>query len=153
MDFPLEYHAEVVGGSPDDPTSHVAFLSYALAAAIGTLLLLQAALRSWRLAALFFLVAPVSLAGGVIVALAMGEWRSLGTDAGLLAVLALAVRGGMLQLARIRAAHEHDGGPVTAGLVARAAAEGFAPSVCSMIVVAASLLPFVVIGDVPGNDF
>jgi Cu/Ag efflux pump CusA len=150
--FPLQYHAEVVGGTPDDPTSHVVFLSYVLAAAIGVLLLLQAALRSWRLAALLFLALPVSLAGGLIVALATGQWGSLGTDAGLLGVFAFAARQGMLQLAGIRRAHEQQRQSLTAAIVGRAASERFASSLASTITVAVALLPFVVIGDAAGNE-
>ncbi len=37
MPMPLSYHAEVVGGTPDNPTSHGLFLTFVLAAAIGCL--------------------------------------------------------------------------------------------------------------------
>ena len=49
ISFPLEYHAEVVGGS-NAHTTHTRFASFVIAAALGILLLLQAAFRSWRLA-------------------------------------------------------------------------------------------------------
>lgn len=152
ISFPLDYHAEVVGGTPENPTSHLKFLSFALAALIGILLLLQAALRSWRLAALFFLVLPLTLAGGLIVALATGEIRTLGADAGLLAVFVFAARQGMLQIARIRRLHELDGGELTPAIVARAAHDRFGPSLTAVLVSAATLIPFVVIGDVAGNE-
>ena len=129
--FPLDYHAEILGGTPDNPTSHLKFLSFALAALVGILLLLQAAFGSWRLAALFFLALPVTVAGGLIVALATGQTRSLGADAGLLAIFVFAVRQGMLQIARIRRLHADDGGELTPAIVdprgarsARAVADG-----------------------------
>ena len=109
------YHAEVLGGTPDTPTSHVKFLSILLAAAVGLLLLLQAALRSWRLAALVMLTLPVSLAGGVIVAAAGGQGAALGADAGLLAVLAFAIRQGLVTVAHLRRVHEADGDRVDGG--------------------------------------
>ena len=37
--YPLGYHAEIVGGTPEDATSHATFISFALAAAIALLLL------------------------------------------------------------------------------------------------------------------
>ena len=71
--FPLDYHAEIVGGTPEDPTSHLKFLSFGLAALVGILLLLQAAFGSWRLACMFLLALPASVIGGLLVALAIGQ--------------------------------------------------------------------------------
>jgi Cu/Ag efflux pump CusA len=152
LSFPRQYHAEIVGGTPEDPTGHVTLLSYVLAAAVGMLLLFQAALASWRLAAALMLVLPLSLAGGLLVALATGETTSLGADAGLLALFVLAARQGMLQLALIRRRHREDGGELTADLVVRAAAERLGPSLGAAAVIAVSMVPFVVIGNVAGNE-
>ncbi len=150
--YPLEYHAEIVGGTPDDPTSHTAFISYVLAAAVGILLLLQAAVGNWRLALLLFLVAPVALSGGLVVALLSGEMSSLGTYAGLLGVLAFAVRQGVVLVERIRRRHAADGGPLSREIVAGAAAERFGPALTAGAVIAALLVPFAVMGDVAGNE-
>jgi multidrug efflux pump subunit AcrB len=152
IQLPLAYHAEVLGNTPDTPTSHVAFVSYVLAAVIGMLLLLQAAFGSWRLAAMFLLALPVALVGGVLVALATGDVRSLGADAGLLAVFGFAARQGMLQVAQIRRLHARDGGELTKEIVVNAAAERLAPALAAVVVTAAVMLPFVVIGDVAGNE-
>src|SRR6202011_5949607 len=99
--FPLEYHAEVLGAQ-EEHTSHAAFLSYVAAALIGIFLLLHAALGSWRVAALMLLAIPVALSGGVLVALVSSNAGSLGAMAGLLAVLALAVRHAVALAGRIR---------------------------------------------------
>jgi Cu/Ag efflux pump CusA len=152
LSFPLDYHAEIVGGTPENPTSHAAFLSYVFAAALGILLLLQAAFGSWRLAAMFLLAVPVALVGGLLVAVLTGQARSLGADGGLLAVLALALRQGMLQISAIRRAHAEDGGPLTASLLLRAVSDRLGLSLTSTLVIAAGLLPFVVMGDVAGNE-
>jgi Cu/Ag efflux pump CusA len=152
ISFPLNYHAEILGGSPESPTSHLKFLSFVLAALIGILLLLQAAFSSWRLAAMFFLVLPITLAGGLIVALATGEARTLGADAGLLAVFVFAARQGMLQIARIRRLHADDGGRLSASIVTSAARDRLGPSLSSALVTAVTMVPFVVVGDVPGNE-
>ncbi len=150
--FPLTYHGEVLGGTPDDPTPHWVFISYVLAALLGSVLLLQAAVRSWRLAAVFALSLPFSLAGGLVVALATGQAASLGADAGLLAVLLFAVRQGMLQVAAIRRRQNLDRGPLTSGIVRRAAAERLGSSLTSVLVTMVALAPFVVLGDVAGNE-
>jgi Cu/Ag efflux pump CusA len=152
ISFPLNYHAELVGGTPESPTSHLRFLSFVLAALVGILLLLQAAFGSWRLAAMFFLVLPVALAGGLIVALATGQARTLGADAGLLAVYVFAARQGMLQIARIRRLHAQDGGRLSAEIVITAARDRLGPSVSAALVTATTMIPFVAMGDVAGNE-
>ncbi len=152
LSFPLQYHAEILGGTPEDPTGHMTLLTYVVAAVIGILLLLQAALQSWRLAAALLLVLPVSLAGGLIVALATGNATSLGADAGLLSLFALAARQGLMQLAHIRRRHAQEGGALTSEIVVRAARERFAVSLGATVVTAVALLPFVVMGDVAGNE-
>ncbi len=152
MRFPLDYHAELLGGTPEDPTSHGLFLAYVLAALVGVFLLLQAAFSSWRLAALLLLTVPMSLIGGLLVALLTDQARTLGADAGLLAVFAFAVRQGMLQIAAVTRRHASDGGELRASAVRRAAAERLAPSLSAVVVSAVALVPFVVIGDVPGNE-
>ncbi len=152
ISFPLDYHAELVGSTPESPTSHLKFLSFVLAALVGILLLLQAAFGSWRLASVFLLALPLALVGGLIVALATGEARSLGADAGLLAVFVFAARQGILQITRIRRLHAEDGGVLTPRLVVSAAKERFAPALTAVLVSAATLIPFIVMGDVAGNE-
>jgi Cu/Ag efflux pump CusA len=152
LTFPLEYHAEIQGGTPDDPTSHTVFISYVLAAAIGILLLLQAAVASWRLALLLFLVIPVALSGGLLVALGGSDTGSLAACAGLLGVLAFSARQGLLLVEHTRRRQAADGGSLRREIVARAAAERFEPALAAAIVTAAILLPFVVVGDVAGNE-
>jgi Cu/Ag efflux pump CusA len=152
ISFPLQYHAEIVGPTPDNPTSHLKFLTFVLAAFVGILLLMQAAFGSWRLAFMFMLAMPVALAGGVIVAVATRQARSLGADAGLLAVFVFAARQGLVLIARIRRLHAEDGGELTSAIVTRAAHERFGPSLTATLITAATMIPFVVMGDVAGNE-
>jgi Cu/Ag efflux pump CusA len=150
--FPLDYRAEVVGATPLAPTSHLKFLSFVLAALIGILLLLQAAFSSWRLAAAFLLALPLTLTGGLVVAWATGEADSLGAVAGLLGVFVFAVRGGIVQVAEVRRVHARDGGELTAPLVASAARDRLCSSLTSLAVSATMLAPFIVMGDIAGNE-
>jgi Cu/Ag efflux pump CusA len=152
VSYPLAYHAEILAGNPFDGTSHMIFLSYALAALLGMLLLAQAAFASWRLAVVFIVSLPVALAGGLLVALATGQIGSLGADAGLLAVLAIAVRHGMLQIGQFRRIQSRHGGAITAEIVAQGATERLAPSLGALVVAAVGMLPFVIEGNVAGNE-
>ena len=101
--MPYEYHAEVFGNAAAAQAGLLRALGYTAAALVGIFLLLQAAVASWRRAGLLMLSLPLSVAGGVLTApLAGGLW-SIGSLAGLLAVLALAIRASVLLGYRIRA--------------------------------------------------
>lgn len=152
IQFPLNYHAEVVGATPLAPTSHLKFLSFVLAALIGILLLLQAAFSSWRLAAAFLLTLPLSITGGLVVASATGQADSLGAAAGLLGAFVFAVRGGIVLAAHVRRAHARDGRELTPALVVAAARERLTPALTSLAVSAVVLIPFIVMGNVAGNE-
>jgi Cu/Ag efflux pump CusA len=146
-----EYHAEVFGNAATAQANLLRALGYGAAALIGIFLLLQAAVASWRRAGLLMLSLPLSVAGGVRAApLAGGLW-SIGALAGLIAVLALAIRGSVLLGYGIRA-REREGmtGPQT---VLQAARERTVPLLQSVLITAAVLAPLVILGTQPGLEF
>ena len=66
VNFPLGYHAEVLGESTELNAAQDRLLIFGIAAAIAIFLLLQAAFGSLRLAVLTFLLLPMALVGGVL---------------------------------------------------------------------------------------
>ena len=60
VEFPMEYHATVVGDFAAGQAADREALGFAIGAAIAVLLLVQAAIGNWRLAALVFLMLPLS---------------------------------------------------------------------------------------------
>jgi hypothetical protein len=58
----------------------------------------------------------------------------------------------VLLLAHIRRLQALDAAPLTQGIVVRAATERVAPSLAAVVVTAAALLPFALMGDVPGAE-
>jgi Cu/Ag efflux pump CusA len=151
VSFPLEYHAELLK-PPANGTSHGRFVTFVIAAEIGILLLLQAALGGWTLAVILFLSLPLAALGGVLVALASGVEHSLGAVAGLLAVVGLAVRHGVILIARTHQLERQEGAVFGRSLVLRAARERLAPTVLAAVTIGVALLPFALAGDVPGNE-
>lgn len=161
--FPLEYNASVSAGSTDGTSSRSAFLSYVVAALIGLLLLAQAALRSWRLALIVLAAVLLPVTAGAAVMFGSGQRGSLAAAAGLLAVLAVAVR----QAIRVAAAIRHrqgsaagDGATSGAGsggglssevVTGGVTAVGGAVLISAMVAILI-LLPFAVIGSVPGTE-
>ncbi|MHB8694371.1 MAG: efflux RND transporter permease subunit [Solirubrobacteraceae bacterium] len=147
--FPFEYHAEVLGPLRGEATSRATFLSYVAAALLGILFVLQAALESWLLAVLMMLAIPAGLSGGVLVAVLSGNAGSLGSVAGLIAVLAIAVRQALSMSARTHPLREHD--PDAPALAAAGAGE-IGPALAAVSATAVALVPLLVLGSVAGNE-
>ncbi len=90
MKFPLPYHAELLTDSTSSEIGTTTIIATAIAVLVAVFLLLQAALRSLRIAAMAFLTLPAALVGGLLVALADGATLTLGALLGLLATFAVA---------------------------------------------------------------
>ena len=149
--MPYEYHAEVFANAATAQADLLRALGYAAAALLGVFLLLQAAVANWRRAALMMLALPLSLVGGVLAApLAGGLW-SIGSLAGLLAVLALAIRGSVLLGYRIR--EREQAGTVSQEAVLEVARERTVPVLQSVLITAGVMLPVAVLGTRPGLEF
>ncbi|MGH2668540.1 MAG: efflux RND transporter permease subunit, partial [bacterium] len=152
IEFPVEYYPAVLGEAAEREAADERMLSFALAVAIGILLLLQAAFGSWRLAALFLLALPVALAGGVFGALLDGGTISLGSLMGFLGVLAIAVRHGIMLIKHYQHLEEHKGEPFGPGLVLRGTRERFAPILVTAVTTAAAMVPLVLLGNIAGLE-
>jgi CzcA family heavy metal efflux pump len=151
VNFPLEYHAEVLQETTGEEIDSTQMIAFAIAAAIAAYLLLQAAFGSWGLAALAFLTLPVALVGGVLAALIAGAELSLGSFAGFLALFGLAARTGVLLIRRFQDL-EREGESFGPELVERGARERLAPILTSAAAIAVVMLPFVIAGTRPGLE-
>jgi Cu/Ag efflux pump CusA len=150
--FPVEYYPAVLGESAEREAAEERMLSFALAVAIGILLLLQAAFRNWRLALVFFLFLPVALAGGVFGALLDGGVLSLGSLMGFLGVFAIAVRHGIQLIRRYQHLEKREGEVFGPALILRGTRERFAPIVVTVVTTAAAMVPLVVLGEIAGLE-
>jgi len=152
-EFPLEYHAEVLGQTTTGQEINlVRVVGFGLAAVIATFLLFQALFRSWRLAGLVFLTLPVALVGGVLAALIDGATLSLGSLIAFLALLGIAARNGAIQIDRFQQLRLDGAQAFGTELVRRGALERFAPTLTVAVATAAAVLPFVIMGNVAGLE-
>ncbi len=150
MSFPIEYHAEVLEQSTERELGLGRVAGFAVAALVAVFLLLQAAFRSWRWAALVFAMLPLALVGGLLAAPLAGAGLALGALLGCLAVLCLAARTTILLAARVQALAAA-GGDHAEGVRA-AAQERLAPVLATSLSLAAAGVPFVVLGPRPGLE-
>ncbi|HZD17069.1 MAG TPA: efflux RND transporter permease subunit, partial [Actinomycetota bacterium] len=152
VEFPLDHHAELLGGVSGEGTGGSRALAVGLAGVIAAFLLLQTAFKSWRLAILAFVALPVALVGGEVAALLDGRTVSLGSIAGFLAVLAVAARGTVLLIRHYQHLERGEGRAFDAELVVTGTRDRVAAVVLGALATAAVLLPFVVLGTVAGLE-
>jgi Cu/Ag efflux pump CusA len=149
--FPLEYHAEVLGGFADRDDAEQSLLRVSLAAVVGMYLVLQAIFGSWRFAGLALAAVPTALVGGVVVIWARDDAVSLGSILGLLAVLAIAIRSSIMLISRYNQL-ERAGMPVGEDLISRGAQERITPILMTTLGTALAMTPFAIMGSAPGLE-
>jgi Cu/Ag efflux pump CusA len=152
VNFPMEYHAEVLRASTAEEVGSGRVIGVAIAAAIAAFLLFQAAFRSWRLALLVFASLPLSLAGGVGMVLVEGGRLSLGAILGLLAILGLAARFAVLLVSTVQSRLGSHGEQDVGLAVQQAARQRLRPVIASSVALALLVLPAVILGDRPGLE-
>ncbi len=153
LQFPLEYHAEVQGTYAAQQETVQRLLLAAAIAAIGILLLLQATFASWKLAWVVFLTVPLSLAGGILIALlTTGGVISVSVLAALALILVITIRNSTMLVSHCQNLMRQEGRSFSMELVLRGAHERVAPTVMTALAIALIFIPFLVFGNIPGHE-
>ena len=152
IDFPIGYYPHLLGEYKERQAAQRSLLQSAIVVAIAIFLILHASLRNWRLASLIFLGLPAALVGGVLAAFAGDRVISLGSLVGMITVLGIAARNGILLLQHYRHLEKVEGEPFGLGLVLRGASERLSPILMTTLCTALALLPLVARGSIPGHE-
>jgi Cu/Ag efflux pump CusA len=152
VEFPLGYHAEMIGEFSERQAAQDRLLLFGIGSAIVVFLLLGAAFGSWRLAILSFVTLPSALVGGVLAAYLGDGIISLGSLVGFLTVFGIAARNGIMLISHYQHLEQHEGEPFGPALVLRGARERVAPILMTASAAALALVPLVVAGSIPGNE-
>jgi Cu/Ag efflux pump CusA len=152
VEFPLEYHAELLGGYAEQQAAEWRVFAVAVTAAIGIFLLFQAAFTSWRLAILSFVTLPMALVGGVLAVLVDGGTITLGSVAGFVALLGLAASNGIVLIRHYQHLERHERQPFGLELVDRGTRERLGPIVMTALATTLVLVPILILGDAAGFE-
>ncbi len=152
VNFPFEYHAQVLGEHFSRRATLKSLGSYVAGAALVSFLVLQAALGSWRLALLSIFSVPLTVLGCLVaVAIGGGEF-TLGSLLGIAGAMALAARNGILLVRHFHQLESLEGEPFGESLVSRGVRERFMPIAASAMALVLFFLPFVVMGNTAGLE-
>jgi CzcA family heavy metal efflux pump len=152
LEFPIGYVPQVLGEYRERQQAQKNLLGASIAVALAIFLILHASMRSWRLALLILLALPAALVGGVLAAYAGDRVISLGSLVGIITVLGIAARNGILLIQHYQHLERVEGEPFGIGLVMRGASERLAPILMTSLCTALALLPLVVPGSIPGHE-
>lgn len=152
ISFPIEHHAEVLGEAAQRQSTQHNLLGYAIAALVAVYFLLQACFSSWRLASLLFVLLPLPVAGAALAAFLYADTMSVLSLMGGLTVLAVAVRGGILQITRYQRLEQEEGEAVGLDLVLHGSQQRFGAIVLTTVAAALTLVPLLIYGAVAGQE-
>jgi Cu/Ag efflux pump CusA len=152
IQFPRGYDATVLGEYQERQAAQRRLLVFAFGAAIGVLLLLQAAFRSFRLAVLSLLTLPMALVGGVLAAYIGGGIISLGSLVGFFTVMGIAARNGILLINHFQHLERQEGETFGPELVLRGARERLSPILMTALATGLAVVPLVIAGQIPGHE-
>ncbi len=152
MQFPLEYHAEVLTSFVGQQVASSRFYIFTAAAVLLIFLLLQAAYRSWRLAFLSFITVPSALVGGVLAIIATRGSLSLGALIGFLVLFEIGVRSSIVMIEQFYRLERNEGLPFNSELILRGAGERLSSIMATALALALLLIPSLILGDIPGLE-
>ena len=152
INFPLGYHAEVIGEYAERQAAQNRLLLFGIAAAIGVFLILLESFGNLRLAVLGFLTLPSALVGGLLAAYLTGGVISLGSLVGFLTVFGIAARNKIMLINHYQHLERHEGEAFGLGLALRGASERLSPILMTALATGLALVPLVVTGDIPGHE-
>jgi CzcA family heavy metal efflux pump len=152
IEFPLGYHAEVLGEFKEREAAQSKLLLAGAVAVIAIFFLLYTSFNNWRMTVLTFFTLPWALVGGALAAYLTSGLISLGSMVGLLTILGIATRNGIMMISHFQHLEEEEGEPFGPGLVQRGARERIAPIMMTALTTGLALLPLILAGDIPGQE-
>jgi CzcA family heavy metal efflux pump len=150
--FPLEYHAEVIGEFAERQAAQRNLLIAGSVAVLAIFFLLYTSFENWRLAILTFFTLPWALVGGLLAAFFTNGVLSLGSLVGLLTILGIATRNGIMMISHFQHLEEYEGETFGPALVIRGARERIAPIMMTALTTGLALVPLAITGDIPGQE-
>jgi Cu/Ag efflux pump CusA len=152
VQFPLQYHAEVLGEYAERQSTQARLFGFAIAAAFGVFFLLWAAFRNFRLACISYFALPSALVGGVIAAYLGDGIISLGALVGFFTILGIAARNGIMLINHYQHLEHKEGETFGPGLILRGARERLAPILMTALATGLALVPLAISGTIPGHE-
>jgi Cu/Ag efflux pump CusA len=150
--FEQGYYAEILGEYAERQASSTRLTLLATGAVVAIFLILLADFGSGRLATLVFLTLPFALVGAIVAAFLTGGVLSLGSLVGLVTVIGISARNGIMLVSHYRHLERLEGVPFGRDLVIRGSEERLAPILMTALATGLALVPIVLGGSRAGYE-
>lgn len=152
MQFPIGYHADVLGEYKEREKAQANMLYVSVAVALAIFVMLYTSFRSWLLAGLIYLALPAALVGAILATFLADGVISLGSLVGVITILGLSSRNSIMLIEHYRHLEREEGEPFGLELILRGASERLSPILMTTLSTAGALLPLIVWGNLPGHE-
>jgi Cu/Ag efflux pump CusA len=152
LSFPQGYYARVMGEYAERQASSDRLRLLSVIAVAAIFLILLADFGSARVATLVFLTLPFALVGAVLAAFATGGVLSLGSMVGLVTVIGISARNGIMMISHYQHLERHEGMSFGRELILRGAEERLAPILMTALATGLALIPIVFGGTRAGYE-
>jgi CzcA family heavy metal efflux pump len=152
LSFQQGYYAEVLGEYAERQASSTRLTLLGIGAVVGIFLILLADFGAGRLATIVFLTLPFALVGAVVAAFLTGGVLSLGSLVGLVTVIGISARNGIMLVSHYRHLEQVEGVPFSGELVMRGCEERLAPILMTALATGLALVPIVLGGSRAGYE-
>lgn len=152
VQFPLGYHAEIIGEFAEREAAQEKLIIAGAIAVLAIFFLLYASFGNWRMTVLTFFTLPWALVGGLLTAYLTSHVLSLGSLVGLLTILGIATRNGIMMISHFQHLEDEEGMHFGPELVLRGAKERIAPIMMTALTTGLALVPLVLTGNIPGQE-
>ncbi len=146
------YHATVLGEYAARAESRRSLLMWSGVAILGILLILLTDFGTLRLTALVFLTLPFALVGAIGAAFVSGGVLSLGSLVGLVTVVGIAARNGIMLVSHYRHLEIEEGMSFGRDLVLRGSEERLSPILMTALATGLALVPIAISGTRAGHE-
>ncbi|HET9362362.1 MAG TPA: efflux RND transporter permease subunit, partial [Vicinamibacterales bacterium] len=152
MSFPQAYYAEILGEYAERQASSTRLRLLGVTAVVAIFLILLADFGSVRVATMVFLTLPFALVGAIVAAFVTSGALSLGSLVGLVTVIGISARNGIMLVSHYRHLELNEGVPFGRELVLRGAEERLAPILMTALATGLALVPIVFGGTRAGYE-
>ena len=150
--FPQGFYAEVLGEYAERQASSSRLTLLGIIAVAAIFLILLADFGSARVATLIFLTLPFALVGAIIAAFLTGGVLSLGSLVGLVTVIGISARNGIMLISHYRHLELQEGMAFGRELILRGSEERLAPILMTALATGLALVPIVLGGTRAGYE-
>ena len=152
LSFPAGYYAEVLGEYAERQASSTRLTLLGVGAVAAIFLILLADFGSGRVATLVFVTLPFALVGAVVATFLTGGVLSLGSLVGLITVIGISARNGIMLVSHYRHLELAEGGQFGRDLIVRGSEERLAPILMTALATGLALVPIVLGGSRAGYE-